>query len=182
MKRILAATTLAAVLLFFWGFLYWAALEPSLGVMRTATDEAALASDLQKHLSEEGTYFLPSDDADVDAWTKRHSEGPLVTVMYRPSGATAMDPAVFAAGFAHMWVAILMMAFLVRWIARYLGSFKQRWAFVAWIGAIEAVFANLGRPIWYFQPWDYHLLQAFYAFSSWALVGLVLAWFLHGDT
>lgn len=182
MKRILAATTLAAVLLFFWGFVFWTVLEPTVGVFRAAPDEAALGQALKAHLSEEGTYFLPMDTSNMDAWTARHEDGPLATIMFRPQGAPPMAPSVLGAGFVHMWVSILMMAFLVRWIARFLGSFRQRFLLVAWIGAIEAVFANLGRPIWYFQPWDYHVLQAVYALSAWALVGLVLAWFLHGDT
>ena len=182
MTRILAASLIAAVALFMWGFLFWTVLEPAVGVIQTAPDEVALAQDLAEHLSTEGTYFIPTDTRDQQAWMDRHQAGPLATVMFRPGGAPAMDPGVFLRGFLHMLASILLMAFLLRWIARFLGSYGQRLGFVVWVGAIEAVFSNLGRPIWYFQPWDYHLLQAAYTLSSWALVGVILAWFLHGDT
>ena len=182
MKRILAATTIAAVALFFWGFIYWAVLEPALGVIQTAPDETALAASLSEHLKDEGTYMIPRDTTDMEALTKRHTAGPLVTIMFHPQGAPLMDPSVFAAGFAHMWISVFLMALLLRWISRFLGSYRQRLGFVVWIGVIEAVFSNLGRPIWYFQPWGYHLFEAGYAVTSWALVGLILAWFLHGDT
>ena len=182
MKRILAATTLAAVLLFFWGFVYWTVLEPAVGVIQVAPNETALAQDLAEHLKDEGTYFVPTDTSDMDDWAARHEAGPIATIMFRPQGAQPMAPSVLGFGFVHMWISILLMAFLVRWIARYLGSFRERFLFVTWIGLIEAVFANLGRPIWYFQPWDYHIMQAVYGLTSWALVGAVLAWFLHGDT
>ena len=182
MIRILSASLIAAVALFFWGFVFWTVIEPTVGVIQTAPDESTLAADIARGLQEEGTYFLPTDTSDMDAWQRRHEAGPLVTVMFKPEGAKAMDPAVMVRGFVHMLVSILLAAFLLRWIARYLGSYKQRLGFMVWLGLIEAIFSNLGRPIWYFQPWDYHLLQAAYTLTSWTLVGAILAWFLHGDT
>lgn len=186
MKRLLAATTLASVALFFWGFLFWTALEPALGVVDRVADEGALAADLATHLERSGTYMLPAassaetlDSADFRA---RHENGPLVTVFYRREGAPAMAPGTFAAGFAHMWISVFLMALLLRWIARYLGSFRQRAGFVTWVGLISGVSSNLGRPIWFFQPWDYHFLETAYDITSWMGVGLILAWFLHGDT
>lgn len=182
MKRLLAATFLASMALFFWGFIFWTVLEPALGIMQTAPDEAAVAASLAEQLKTEGTYFIPSDTGDLADFGSRHQAGPLVTVFFRPQGAQVMAPSTFAAGFLHMWVSVLLMALLLRWIARYLDSYGQRVRFVTWVGAISAIFSNLGRPIWYFQPWDYHILQAAYGVTSWLGVGLILAWFLHGDT
>lgn len=182
MIRILAATLIASITLFIWGFVFWTVIEPAAGVIQTAPNEAALAADIARGLEKEGTYFIPTDTSDMEAWQARHEAGPLVTVMFKPNGAQAMDPAVMLRGFAHMFVSILLAAFLLRWIARFLGSYGQRLGFMVWIGLIEAIFSNLGRPIWYFQPWDYHLLQATYTLTSWTLVGAILAWFLHGDS
>ena len=182
MIRIFSATTLAAIALFIWGFLFWTVIEVPLDVMKTAPDEAALAAEIATRLQQEGTYVIPSDVSDAQDHQARHQAGPLITVMFHPEGAQAMDPKVMLAGFVHMWASIFLMALLLRWLARFLSSYAQRLGLVVWIGAIEAVFSNLGRPIWYFQPWDYHLFQAAYTLSSWVLVGAVLAWFLHGDT
>ena len=184
MKKAILASLLAAVVLFLWGYLFWGVLQPVSAVIDQVPDEDALGATLKEHLPSAGTYMMPMamDDPDMDAWTRRHESGPLVTIMFQPDGKPAMDPKVFLLGFGQGWLSLLLLALLLRWISRSLGSFGQRFGFLLWIGVIDVVWSNLGRPIWFFQPWDYHLLQATYTLSAWVICGAILAWFVHGDT
>lgn len=184
MKKVILASFLAAVALFFWGYLFWALLQPIFGGIDPVADEDAFGAVLKEHLPEAGTYMLPlsMEAPDLAAWESRHRSGPIATIMFQPGGKEPVDPSVFIGGFLHTWISLLVLALLLRWISRSLKSYGQRFGFLLTIGVFDAVWANLGRPIWFFQPWGYHVLQAVYTLSAFLIAGAILAWFIHGDT
>ena len=51
-------------------------------------------------------------------------------------------------------------------------------AFALIAGLSGSVFSNLGKPIWWIQPWSFHILNFVYDITSWALAALVLAHFV----
>ena len=75
-----------------------------------------------------------------------------------------------------MWVSALLMGLVLRRLAP-VGTGGAVLA-AATVGLATAVWADLGRPIWYAQPWDYHVLFAVYELVGWVLAGAVLASFV----
>jgi len=176
MKRLLVGTTLAATLLFFWGFLYWGAQPLAWRVIGPVPDEAGLQEALAEALPEPGAYFLPHPrSADPETHAARAKAGPVATVLVH-GGQDPDDPSAFLWGFVHMWVSALLMGLVLRRLAP-VGTGGAVLA-AATVGLAAAVWADLGRPIWYAQPWDYHVLFAVYELVGWVLAGAVLASFV----
>ena len=178
MKRLLIGTTLAAIVMFFWGFLCWGALPFAWQIIGRAPDEAALQKALREALPQPGAYFLPhpsSGASDPATHAARAKEGPIATVLIH-GGEDPNDPAPMIWGFVHMWVSALLMGLLLQRFAP--ASVSAAIGVAASAGLAAAVWADLGRPIWYAQPWDYHLLYAVYELVGWVLAGAVLGYFL----
>lgn len=178
MKRVFVGSVLAAVVMFVWGFLFWATFPFPKQILRSVGDEPALAALLKHHLPATGVYLLPNmkEGQSQDEFTRRHREGPLAQIVYVAEGVDPMGASVFLGGFVHMLVSAFILALALRAAAPSLGTFGARFGLVALVGLAGAVYSNLGRPIWWHQPWDYHLLYFAYDFGSWLLAGLVLAW------
>jgi hypothetical protein len=176
MKRLLIGTTVAAVALFLWGFLYWGASPVAWMIIGPVPDEAALQADLRETLPDAGAYLLPHPtNEDAETHAARAKAGPVATLLVH-GGADPDDPTPFLGGFVHMWVSALLMGLLLRRVAP--TSLGSAVAVAALAGLGAAVWSNLGRPVWYWQPWDYHLLFAVYDFTGWVVAGLVLAYFV----
>jgi hypothetical protein len=85
---------------------------------------------------------------------------------------------VLLMGFVHNWVTVLLVTFLlVRAGPNAMARYGDRVFFVALVGAIVAIFADATAPIWWYQPWRYHLVNGLYKLLGFIVVGLVLAAF-----
>jgi len=178
MKKLLIGTTVAAVVLFFWGFLVWGALPFAWQIIGPAPDEVALQKVLGEQLPAAGAYFVPHPSAaasDAEAHAARAKAGPIATVLVH-GGQDPNDPGPMIWGFVHMWLSALLMGLLIQRFAPI--GVGPTIGFSALVGVAAAVWADLGRPIWYAQPWSYHTLFAVYELGGWVLAGAVLGYFV----
>lgn len=182
MKKVVIASLLAAVVFFFWGFLYWVPIGTAVGIYRPAPDEVALAKALKDNLgTADGFYFVPTDMSNLEALEARHQAGPIAQIAYLSAGRPTMEPSTFAFGILHYWISAFLMALVLAWLAPRLHSYGERVRLVAGAGFAAAVFGNLGRPLWLKQPWSFHVFECVYEILGWLLAGLVLAWFINGS-
>ncbi len=182
MKKVVIASVLAAIALFFWGFIYWVPLAQGLNIFRPAPNEVELAKALKDNLgTADGFYFLPTDMSDEAGLAVRHEAGPIAMIAYQSGGAPLVNPQVFLFGFLHELASAFLMALLLTWMAPRLHSFKERVQLVAGAGFAVSFYGNLGRPIWMVQPWSFHIFQFVYEITSWLVVALVLSWFINGS-
>jgi hypothetical protein len=181
MKQILIGAALAALALFFWGFLVWGAPHnlPYKTVIKTAPDEVALGAALSQALPETGVYLLPNpaSGASMEEVQKRAAAGPLAQVVFVKEGA-AMGAGVFIWGYLHMFATCLIGALILRGVLASTNGYGSRVSFVFMVGLAGSFFSNLGKPIWWHQPWPYHLAYFAYDLSSWLLAALILAKFV----
>jgi hypothetical protein len=179
MKAMGAGAVIAAMAMYVWGFVFWSVLpQPQQVAGRAARDEATLRSALRDTLPEAGVYFVPHfDPEDTDGFAQRHQEGPLATIHFQPTGQPPLRLAVLASGFLHFFVCALGMGALLRLFAGARG-YALRAFFVAAVGLLGAVSAHLAAPIWFLQPWPFHLLNTVYMAGEWIIAGLVLAAFV----
>jgi hypothetical protein len=176
--RSFAGIVLAAVVMFFWGFLFWTVSPVPKQILRTAPDETALAQALSGLLKDSGVYILPgmSERQPESEYVNHAKAGPLAWVIFRREGTDPMNPSTFAFGFLHMLASVAILAWLLRLAAP--DSYGGRLGFALIAGLAGSVFSNLGKPIWWIQPWSFHILNFVYDITSWALAALVLAHFV----
>lgn len=181
MKGILVGSALSALAMFFWGFLWWGAPHfiPYKMAMKTAPDEVALAASLASALPSTGVYLLPNpaSGATAEDVQKRAAAGPTAQIFFMREGA-AMDGGVFLWGYLHMFAASLLGALLLKRVGSIASSYGDRAGLVLLLGLAGSFFSNLGKPIWWHQPWNYHLTYFTYDFTSWLLAALILAKFV----
>jgi hypothetical protein len=178
MVRLLLGALAAAVVLFAWGFVYWAALPFSFLVIRALPDAESLGQTLKGKIADDGLYFYAWPDPDLHARDpaaarteadRRLKEGPRIQVYYRKDGMDETAQAMmFAQGFLHYVVASLIAGGLLRFAG--LQRYLARVLLVAGIGLFAA--------IWFHHPWPWALFQAVYTVIGWLLAGLVLAAFI----
>ena len=89
---------------------------------------------------------------------------------------------ILGLGFLHMVIAVFLMAWVVSMIPQLPDRYGMRVVVVGSIGLVAAVGSNLGDPIWYNQPWSWHVVQAVYDFTFWIVAGLAIAWFVRSET
>lgn len=179
MKKLILGSVLAAVAMFFWGFLYWAAFPFTYRIMAPAPNEQALAKSIGDALPASGVYMLPHPKGgSEDVVAKRFQAGPLVQINIQKQGTAPVQGSVFFWGFVHMLVSCFLMALVLRLAAPALPSFATRLQAAALAGVAAACYSNLGKPIWWHQTWDYHLLNFGFDLGSWLLAAVVLAWFV----
>lgn len=180
MKRLILGSLLAAIVVFIWGFLYWNVLPFRNSAIASVADEAALAQALGA-LPETGTYQVPDLRAhpSPEAYTAQLAQGPFALVQLRKEGVNWAAPSIFINGFLHYLITALLIGLLLR--KTRFASFGERFALVFLAGLAAAFFANLGDPIWFYLPWDYHVLQFGYDLTTWILIGLVMAKFVQPE-
>jgi hypothetical protein len=178
--RIFLSAALSAIAMFLWGFVFWGpVLNMTVRLMAPlpATVELDALAPLRAEKLADGMYVYPgpladqTDEAAVAAWEKKISEGPIVHMTYKASGASPMDPAMFAKGFAHSFVLALLGGVLLSSVAAYLPSYGRRFAVLALASLIAALWTPIGDMIWWFHSTSYALGSAAYTLVT----GLLMA-------
>lgn len=171
MKHFVIAPAVAALAMFFWGFIYYGisglpyrALQPSENL---AAALSALPSD--------GTYLFPDPRAGDEAMAEAMKTGPVAMVHLRKQPQSMGS--VMAKGYLHEFVACLLLAVLLVKAAPALNSYCCRVGFTVLVGLVGTWFTNGGAAVWWQQPWMWHLTTMFYDVIAWLVAGLVLAKF-----
>ena len=179
MKGLLMGSVIAAVALFFWGFVYWAVSPLPYTALKTVADEPAAGQALLEHFPQSGTYYLPDpQNPDIDEMNALHRQGPVAMVDIDVDGAVPQSPIVMLAGFAHILITTLMISLLMRLTGDALATYGDRVLFVFLAGVIVAFWARISDVIWWGLGLPWQMYNAIYDVSSWLIAGLILAKFV----
>jgi hypothetical protein len=178
--RVLGAAVLSAVLMFFWGFVFWG---PVLNMTAKLMSPLPVAAELdtlaplRANNVPDGMYVYPGPLADLNdeaadaAWTKKIEEGPVFHMAYHQNGISPMDPMMFAKGLAHNFVIALISALLLTMVLSSLPTYGRRVLFLTVVSLIAAIWTNVGDVIWWFHTPKYAAGQIVYT----AVAGLLMA-------
>ncbi|QDU07709.1 hypothetical protein [Gimesia aquarii] len=183
MKRTVLGIIIAAIVLYIWGFIYWGFGPYSTMIWKKSTDDVAAGKALQEFFPQNGTYFVPSFDQDQKLVETLYEEGPVAYVhMLSINGRPIMaDFSNLIQGFFLNLVVIILIAILLNQVCTSLPGYLDRVKFVALAGLISAIFYDCGDAVWWMLDWSWELYQAFYGFSAWLVIGLILAKFIEPE-
>jgi len=178
MGRVIIGSVVAALAMFFIGFIFFAS-----GLQNIAsggvddTQAAAIQQSLAANLPRTGTYFVPRPEGSA-AQTVMYGQGPVATIHYNTDGFPAMDPSALLAGLILNFLTAFLVGCALLAVSRYVPEFAPK----ARLGAIFAVaasaFMHLGEPIYFHHDWP-HFIYVFIADAIALAAGAVIvAWFM----
>ena len=174
MKRFLLAPFLAALAMFFWGFIYYGLSGIPYKALGTVGD---ISPGLIQQFPGDGTYILPDPRNSPAVMTEQMNRGQLITVHVKKSGVKAMDGAVMAKGFALEFASCLLLALILDAAFGMQDACVKRFKTCVSIGLLATLFANGGQAIWWQQGWGWHLMTMLHDVVCFALAGAVLTFF-----
>ena len=182
MFRLLFGALLSAVVLFFWGFVFWVQSGVMFQFLHALPNDEEVVEALQKSDPPSGTYLIPfpasaADAADKDreaALLDRHRKGPLVEIIYRKEGLDPTRPQEMIKGFCHFFAASLLAGVLLVLALPGLPRYVMRVLFVFLLGAFATVAISFAGPVWFHHPWTAVLYTSAYQVIGWLLAGLAM--------
>ena len=182
--RVILAAVLSAVLMFFWGFVFWGpVLNMTARLMSPLPEDVELdvIAPLRAAQTPDGMYVYPgalkdmNDAAAKDAWEKKLAEGPVLHMAYHQAGVSPMDPVMFAKGLTHSFVIALLSGGLLAMVAHALPSYASRVGVLLLASLIAALWTNVGNVIWWFHTPQYAAGQIAYTVVAGLLMALATA-------
>ncbi len=172
MKKLLLGSFLAALALFFWGFIYYGIS----GIPYNFLDEPAetAPTSLNEAFPKDGVYLIPNPHAEDRGGLM--AEGPIALINIKRDGFTNHG-GMMVSGFLHGWGYCLLLAFLLKQICKKT-SYAGRVGFVTLVAVSGAFLARFGDAIWWFYDWGWQLSSFAYHVIGGLIVGFVLAKFI----
>ncbi|MEZ6132655.1 MAG: hypothetical protein R3C59_28645 [Planctomycetaceae bacterium] len=163
--RILVASFVTAIALFFFGFLWWGMLMPIIEPTTVISDQALIDS-MSSSLNESAVYFYPDP-----ATEPGESTGPMA-ILYFNTDMPDMGK-MLGMGFGHMFITALLVTAFVS--SQKLPTFAARFGVVFFVGLLIAVWADVGNMIWWRYPPGWTAFHFGYDVLSWLLAGVIIA-------
>lgn len=165
MKNFVLAPALAALAIFFWGYLYY-------GISglpyRALQSSPALAPSLEK-LPASGAYLVPDPRGGTDM---NSYKGPVGLVHY--SATPRSMGATMVLGYFHSYVCCLLLAMLLWRVGHWLGSFKCKFGFCFLIGLLVTTYSRGGDFTWWHVSGGWTLAEMAYDVAAFALAAPIL--------
>src|SRR5207253_2009846 len=92
---------------------------------------------------------------------------------YYEGGVEPMAPSQFVQGFVHYFASALLAGAILALMAKSRPTYLGRVGLVFLVGLFATVSIQLSAPIWFYHPWNYHLLTSLYDVVGGLLIGLV---------
>lgn len=161
------------LVLFVFGFVYWAVNPLPYMAWNQVSDVAAAQSAAALLFPEDGLYFLPGPGNDPAA-QELLKTGPAVYLSIDHSPSLGADPASMAVGFVHNLLSALLLVFLFRGVS----GLSARLGAGVLVGVVAAFVVNGSEVIWWQQPLNWIIHQMIYYVLYFAIGAVVLGKFV----
>ncbi|MDF1666575.1 MAG: hypothetical protein P1V97_32800 [Planctomycetota bacterium] len=181
MKRVIIAAFASAVIMFVWGFLWWAVSPFPHMALKSVPNEARWLNSVRQDIPESGVYifpWMPEDHSDAtaqEAFLQLHKTGPIGMVFVRSKGFDPMAPSVMLSGFLHFLLSTIMVGFLLKSCLSSMNTYFKRCGFVMGFGLCATFFCHLSLPVWFHHDWSFWLVEAAYGCTAWSWAAFVMA-------
>lgn len=172
MKKVLMASVVAGIIMFFWGFVSWTVLSWHQDVSHRFSDEAAMEASIKAQAPEAGIYFLPFEEEGF----KEGGASMFASIV--PEYHLNM-PVTLGVGL----LCYIISAFLVVVALRMTHglSYGQRLGYICLLGLIIGFVGHFPYWNWMNFSTPYVLVMIIDSVISWLLAGLVIAKWIEGS-
>ena len=164
---------LTGLVLFVYGFIYWAVNPLPYLAWNDVDDMAATQSAAAQLFPEDGVYFLPGAGNDPEAM-KLLETGPSVFLTIDHSPVAGPDPLSLAMGFMHNVFSALLLVFVLSGVSGHVARITRAMI----IGVVAAFVINGSEIIWWQQPVNWVAHQTIYYIIYFGIGAGVLHYFL----
>lgn len=181
MKRLATGIVIAAVVLYFFGFLWWGGLIPYQShIWEQAVDEERASQFLREQFPRNGTYHVPGISESSEETAQRFESGPVAFVhILAVDGRPMIDPEIMAMGFLNNLVVIVLIAVLLRHVAPAMHSYWHSVQFVTLMGLTAVILLDFGMAVWWEISWSWQCYQALYDLLFFIIAGMILTPFVN---
>lgn len=173
MVRMLLGSLAAAVVMFFTGFVAWAAVDASItGVLQMPSGAQSKVIAAAAEITQPGRYMYPHPNDTEQVQQAAQDNGPIFTLHYRNTGTLGMLPTM-GIGFVHFYFVGLALAALL--VVTKPATFGARMRVVLYAGLFAALFIDISPIIWFHEPAHFHFYNFAYHLAACLLGGLPLA-------
>lgn len=178
MRRTIVGALVAAIAMFFLGFVFYATPLKDLAYGRMDNKQAtAVQKTLSDNFRKTGTYLVPGVGTPEEA--EMYAKGPIATVHYTAGGFPPVDPTALAGGFLLSFITALLICAALREADRRATGVSRHSKLVILFSVAASAFIHLSRPIFYHHDWAHYLYLATADGVILAIGGLIIArWFL----
>lgn len=171
MKKLVLASVLSGIVMFFWGFASWVALTWHQDASLQFKDEAVMGQTLKQQANGAGIYFMPFSEADyVDGQATIFAS---VVPEYKMNTTKQMTVGVLGYMVSGFIVALLLS--MTSGL-----SYLQRWQFVALTGFAIGFIGHFPYYNWFAFSMEFSLVMIADTLINWMLGGLIIAKFVEG--
>ncbi len=176
MRKKLLAILLAALAMFIWGFLFWAADVGSPRDHMTRTQETVIVTALKLSGIEAGVYTLRDPTlTSPEQYNAEAKKGPVATLAVEPAGYDPADMTALAYGYLHYVVLALLLSLILGRARGNSINVIDTTVYSATIGLTVAVATRLSDVVWLHTPLRAMISESLYIVVAFALAGLVLS-------
>jgi len=179
--RIIVASLLAAVVIFMWGFVFWAKIpSPYFAHQTLPTDQIKNVTVDFKNM-EKGTYLFPQpEEGESDKEFAQRTKGEMAFYLnFDPDGAELKSRTMLQ-GFLHAFVASVIAGVMICIVGSGFCCYAHRVFFVICLGIFATVWVDVGDSVWWFRSCGASTWHAIYHIVAWTLGGLVIGAIVDG--
>lgn len=178
MGRVIIGAALAAIAMFFIGFVFFGlGLSGLVSGSVNDTQAAAVQQSLAANLPRTGTYFVPSPESS-SAQTVMYGQGPIATIHYNTSGFPAMDTGALVGGLIFNFIIALLIGFALLGVSDRLTDLAARARIGAGVAVAAAAFCHLSTPIYFHHSWGWAIYVFVADGAMLFAAALIIAYFL----
>ncbi|MFT4665176.1 MAG: glycerol uptake facilitator-like aquaporin [Gammaproteobacteria bacterium] len=180
MKKQLIGALVGGLILFMWQFASWGPGNIHASMMQHTPNQDALIADISKHLTEDGTYFVPrapldASEEEMNAQMANQTGKPWAMVSYHKS-----YEATFGINLIRGFIIDVLAVFFLCWVLMRMRDLDMKTALITslMIGAIGYLTISYLDTIWFKNNSIPYLIDTV---VSWGLIGAWLGWWLPRD-
>ena len=177
------AVIVSSIVVYMWGFFFFAASGYPEQATLKVDDNAAVGEALKEHFPENGLYFLPSqsEEEGADEYAVAHKTGPVAMVyMLKADGRDLMDIGILISGFCHIMLTSIFLCFLLRMADASLAGWFARVRFFVFVGFLIVFYCDIGNAVWWQYSWHWQLTIGLHHWVAISIAGIVIATIVPG--
>lgn len=185
--RIAIAALVAAVIVFVWGFIAWAAVGLWSGQLRQLPNHLVVVEAIRSSVPESGAYYFPPMSTvpepaspeiaarEQERFVAEHRAGPIGMLLVRREGAEPMDPMVLVTGLALSFGGAVLMSAVATFLARRGARWRERFAATFAMALFAAIAVRGSDWAWFSFPTDYTVAVVLDLLVGWSLAAIAVA-------